>query len=134
MTTFHFELVSPEKLLFSGEVESVVVPGVEGQFTVLKDHAPVISILRAGIVEIYPTASRAPDRLVVRGGFADVAASGLTLLADQATPLEQFDTAQLAQDIRDAEEDLADARTDQAMKIASEKLDQLNELKLALGA
>ncbi|MGO8737668.1 F0F1 ATP synthase subunit epsilon [Rhodoblastus sp.] len=134
MTTFHFELVSPEKLLFSGEVESVVVPGVDGQFTVLKDHAPVMSLLKAGIVEIFATVNRAPERLVVRGGFADVAASGLTLLADQAVPFEQFDTMQLAQDIKNAEEDLADARTDEAIKIASEKLDQLNELKLSLGA
>ncbi len=65
----------------------------------------------------------------MRGGFADVAASGLTLLAEQATPLEQFDTAQLAQEIKNAEEDLADARTDEAKNLAAEKLDQLNELK-----
>ena len=134
MTTFHFELVSPEKLLFSGEVESVVVPGVDGQFMVLKDHAPVMSILKAGLVEIFATASRAPEKLVLRGGFADVASSGLTILADQATPLEQFDTTQLAQDIRDAEEDLADAKTDEELKTAAEKLDQLRELKSALGA
>jgi F-type H+-transporting ATPase subunit epsilon len=134
MTTFHFELVSPERLLFSGEVESVVVPGVEGQFTVLKDHAPVMSILRAGIVEINESPNRAADKLVVRGGFADVAASGLTILADQATPLEQFDTAQLAQEIKNAEEDLADAKTDEAAKFAAEKLDQLNELKAVIEA
>ena len=134
MTTFHFELVSPERLLFSGEVESVVVPGVEGLFEVLKDHAPVMSILKAGIVEIFATLTKAPERLVVRGGFADVAASGLTLLADGATPLEQFDMAQLAQDIRDAEDDLADAKTDEALKSASEKLGQLQELKVVVGA
>ncbi len=133
MTTFHFELVSPEKLLFSGEVESVVVPGVDGQFTVLKDHAPVMSILKAGIVEIYETTNRAPEKLVVGGGFADVAASGLTILADQATPLERFDTTQLAQDIRDAEDDLADAKTDEELKTAAGKLDQLRELKSVLG-
>jgi F-type H+-transporting ATPase subunit epsilon len=134
MTTFHFELVSPEKLLFSGEVEAVVVPGVEGLFTVLKDHAPVMSVLKAGVVEIYEVSAKAPEKLVVQGGFADVAASGLTILADRATPLEQFDTAQLAQDIRNAEEDLADAKTDEALKAASEKLDQLNELKSVLRA
>ncbi len=95
MATFHFELVSPEKLLFSGEVEAVVVPGVEGQFTVMKDHAPVMTVLKAGIVEIDETATK-KSKLFVRGGFADVAGGGLTLLAEQATPIEQFDAAQLA--------------------------------------
>ncbi len=95
MATFHFELVSPEKLLFSGEVEAVVVPGVEGQFTVMKDHAPVMTVLKAGIVEIDETPTK-KSKLFVRGGFADVAGGGLTMLAEQATPLEQFDAAQLA--------------------------------------
>jgi F-type H+-transporting ATPase subunit epsilon len=133
MATFHFELVSPEKILFSGEVEAVVVPGIEGQFTVMKDHAPVMSVLKAGIVEIDETASK-KSKLYVRGGFADVAAGGLTLLAEQATPLEQFDANQLAQEIQNAKEDLADATSEEALKIAAEKLDQLNELKGALGA
>ena len=133
MATFHFELVSPEKILFSGEVESVVVPGIEGQFTVMKDHAPVMTFLKAGIVEIDETASRT-SKLFVRGGFADVASGGLTLLAEQATPLELFDSDQLAQEIQDAKEDLADAETEEARKSAAEKLDQLNELKSALGA
>ena len=80
MAAFHFELVSPEKLLFSGEVEAVVVPGTEGEFTVLKDHAPVISSMRPGIVVI-DEAAAASQRLYVRGGFAEVAPSGLTILA-----------------------------------------------------
>jgi ATP synthase F1 epsilon subunit len=84
MATFHFELVSPEKLLFSGDVEAVVVPGVEGQFTVMKDHAPVMTVLKAGVVEIDESSSK-KSRLFVRGGFADVAGGGLTLLAEQAT-------------------------------------------------
>lgn len=131
MATFHFELVSPEKLLFSGDVEAVVVPGVEGQFTVMKDHAPVMTVLKAGLVEIQETASKT-SKLFVRGGFADVAAGGLTLLAEQATPLEQFDATQLAQEIKNAEEDLADAKTEEALKLAAEKLDQLQELKAAI--
>jgi F-type H+-transporting ATPase subunit epsilon len=133
MATFHFELVSPEKLLFSGEVEAVVVPGVEGQFTVMKDHAPVMTVLKAGIVEIDEAPNR-KSRLFVRGGFADVAAGGLTLLAEQATPLEQFDSARLAQEIKNAEEDLADATSEEALKLAADKLDQLNELKAAVAA
>lgn len=133
MATFHFELVSPEKLLFSGDVEGVVVPGIEGQFTVLKDHAPVMTVLKAGIVEIDETPAK-KTRLFVRGGFADVAGGGLTLLAEQALPLEQFDAPRLAVEIKNAEEDLADAKTEEAKKLAAEKLDQLNELKEAVAA
>ena len=133
MATFHFELVSPEKLMFSGEVEAVVVPGIEGQFTVLKDHAPVMTVLKAGIVEIDETSAK-KTRLFVRGGFADVSGGGLTLLAEQASPLEQFDASRLAAEIKNAEEDLADAKTDEAKKLAAEKLDQLNELKEAVAA
>ena len=96
MATFHFELVSPEKLLFSGDVEAVVVPGLEGQFTVMKDHAPVMTVLKAGIVEIDETASKT-TKLFVRGGFADIAGGVLTILAEQAKPLAEFDSAQLAQ-------------------------------------
>jgi F-type H+-transporting ATPase subunit epsilon len=133
MATFHFELVSPEKLLFSGEVEAVVVPGIEGQFTVMKDHAPVMTVLKAGIVEIDETATK-KTRLFVRGGFADVADGGLTLLAEQAAPLEQFDALRLAAEIKNAEEDLADAKTEEAKKLAADKLDQLSELKTAITA
>jgi F-type H+-transporting ATPase subunit epsilon len=132
MTTFHFELVSPEKLLFSGDVEAVVVPGVEGQFTVMKDHAPVMTVLKAGIVEIDETASKS-SKLFVRGGFADVAGGRLTLLAEQATPIDQFDATQLSREIKNAEEDLNDAKTEEAKNLAAEKLDQLTELRAALG-
>jgi F-type H+-transporting ATPase subunit epsilon len=132
MATFHFELVSPEKLLFSGEVEAVVVPGVEGLFTVMKDHAPVMTVLKAGVVEIDETPSK-KAKLFVRGGFADVANGGLTILAEQAKPLEELDAAVLAQEIKNAEEDLADARTEETKKLAAEKIDQLTELKAALG-
>jgi F-type H+-transporting ATPase subunit epsilon len=133
MATFHFELVSPEKLLFSGDVEAVVVPGIEGQFTVMKDHAPVMTIMKAGIVEIDETSAK-KTRLFVRGGFADVAGGGLTILAEQAMPLEQLDAAQLAAQIKNAEEDLTDAKTEATKNAASEKLDQLHELKAALAA
>jgi len=97
----------------------------------MKDHAPVMTVLKAGIVEIDETATK-KSKLYVRGGFADVAAGGLTLLAEQATPLEQFDAARLAQEIRNVEEDLADATSDESRKAAAEKLDQLNELKAAI--
>ena len=132
MAAFHFELVSPEKLLFSGEVESVVVPGAEGAFTVLKDHAPVMSTLKPGLVEVSQGAGKA-QRLFVRGGFADVAAGGLTILAGQAIPVEDLDAGRIGAEIRNAEEDVADAKSDEARRVASEKLAQLGELKAALG-
>ena len=133
MATFHFELVSPEKLLYSGDVEAVVVPGAEGQYTVMKDHAPVMTVLKAGIVEIKETPTK-NSKLFVRGGFADVAGGVLTILAELAKPLEDFDAAQLAQEIKNAEEDLADAKTEEARKLAAQKLDQLGELKSAIAA
>jgi F-type H+-transporting ATPase subunit epsilon len=132
MAAFHFELVSPEQLLFSGEVESVVVPGTEGQFTVLKDHAPVMTTLKPGVVEVIESASRT-QRIFVRGGFADVAPTGLTLLAEQAIAVEQLDASKLADEIQNAEEDAADATEGEAKRAANEKLDQLRELKAALG-
>lgn len=131
MAAFHFELVAPEKLVFSGEVAAVVVPGSEGEFTVLKDHAPLMSTTKPGIVEIEESAAR-KLRFFVRGGFADVGPAGLTILAEHAIPLEELDAAKIAADIKDAEEDVADARTDEARRLAAEKRDQLLELKDAL--
>jgi F-type H+-transporting ATPase subunit epsilon len=128
---FHFELVSPEKLLFSGDVDSVIVPGSEGEFTVFAGHAPFMSTLRPGVVAIAEGAGK-NQRLFVRGGFADVAPTGLTILAEQAIPLAELDSAKLDADIKDAEEDAADATTDDARRVASEKRDQLRELKAAL--
>src|SRR5258707_9748200 len=84
MATFHFDLVSPEKLLFSGEVNQVDVPGSEGDFGVLAGHAPLITTLRPGILVIY--GERGALRIVVDGGFAEVGPGGLTVLADMAGP------------------------------------------------
>ena len=131
MAAFHFELVSPEKLLFSGEVESVVVPGTEGDFQVMKDHAPVMSALKPGVAIVEENASNT-IRLFVRGGFAEVSANGLTILAEEALPLEELNAERIAQEIKDAEEDLADAKTEAARRSAAERLEQLKELKAAL--
>jgi F-type H+-transporting ATPase subunit epsilon len=131
MPAFHFELVSPEKLVFSGDVEAVVIPGTEGEFTVLKDHAPFMSVLKPGVIEI-DLATSSKTKLFVRGGFADVAPAGLTILAEFAIPLEELDLAKISADIKDAEEDVADAKTDEIRRLASEKRDQLLELKAAL--
>jgi F-type H+-transporting ATPase subunit epsilon len=131
MTTFHFELVSPERLVFAGEVTQVDVPGEEGEFGVLAGHAPYIATLKPGMLTIY--GDGAPQRIVVRGGFAEMGPTGLTVLAEQATPLAEIDAATIAQSIKDAEEDLADADSDAARDKARERLDQLNALKSALG-
>lgn len=133
MAAFHFELVSPEKLLFSGDVESVVAPGAEGQFTVLKDHAPVMTTLKSGVVAISADDGKV-EKLFVRGGFADVNAAGFTILAELAVPLAEIDAAKLDADIKNAREDLADAKSEDARRAASEKLSQLEEMRASLGA
>ncbi|MGJ0506250.1 MAG: F0F1 ATP synthase subunit epsilon [Methylocystis sp.] len=133
MAAFHFELVSPEKLLFSGDVESVVAPGAEGQFTVLKDHAPVMTTLKSGVVTIAGNDGKV-EKLFVRGGFADVNAGGFTILAELALSLAEIDAARLDADIKDAREDVSDAKTDEARRAASDKLAQLEEMRAAIGA
>src|ERR1700757_3908575 len=106
MATFHFELVSPERLLFAGEVTQVDVPGEEGEFGVLAGHAPYVATLKPGLLTIH--GEGAPQRIVVRGGFAEVGPSGLTVLAEQATPAEEFDPTMIEEAIKDAQEDIAD--------------------------
>jgi F-type H+-transporting ATPase subunit epsilon len=131
MPSFPFELVAPEKLIFAGEVEAVVVPGTEGEFTVLKDHAPVMAMLKPGVVEIDQSAGQ-KTKLFVRGGFAEVSPAGLTILAEQAIALEELNAAELDADLKAAEEDIADAPTDEARRIATEQRDHLLELRAAL--
>lgn len=127
MATFSFELVSPERVLFSGEATQVVVPASEGEITVLANHAPFMSALRSGIVTIDNG-----QRLFVRGGFADVSPAGLTVLAEQAVPLDEINVEALSGQIRNAEEDLRDAKTDDARLRAQGKLDGLNAMMAAI--
>lgn len=127
MATFPFELVSPERVLFSGEATQVVVPASEGEITVLANHAPFMSALRSGIVTI-----DGGKRLFVRGGFADVSPAGLTVLAEQAVPVEEINVEALAADIRNAEEDLRDAKTDEARTRAQARLAGLNAMMAAI--
>ena len=131
MAAFHFELVSPERLIFSGEVEQVVVPGSEGAFTVLANHGPVMSTIRPGVVEIVESASKS-SRLFVRGGFADVSPKGLTILAEQAIPVAELDAAKIDAELRAAEEDVEDASNDTTRAAAMLRRDQLRELRSAL--
>jgi F-type H+-transporting ATPase subunit epsilon len=130
MATFHFDLVSPEKLLFSGEVEQVDVPGSEGEFGVLAGHAPLVTTLRPGILVIH--GERDALRVVVDAGFAEVGPAGLTVLANMAVPVEEFDVAELAGVIKDTEEDVADEKDGWTRDKLAQKLDRLRALQAAL--
>ena len=132
MTTFHFELVSPERLMFSGEVIQVDVPGEEGDFGVLAGHAPVVATIRPGVLTIHSDQT-APVMIVVRGGFAEVSASGVTVLAQEVVPVDEIEPDTIHQAIKDAEEDVADAKTDADRNRAAARLDHLKTLKDALG-
>jgi F-type H+-transporting ATPase subunit epsilon len=130
MTTFKFELVSPERLLMSEDVEQVVVPGSEGDFTVLAGHAPVLSTLRPGVMDVKLPGGKA-KRLYVKAGFAEVDPESLTVLAQQAIDVDEIDANWLAQSIKNAEEDLADAKTDAARLNANAALSHLRALEAA---
>jgi F-type H+-transporting ATPase subunit epsilon len=128
--SLHFELVSPARLLFSGDVTSVQIPGSEGEMTILPNHAPVLSTLKPGVVTVEKAGGQ--DRIFVKGGFAEVNAKGLTVLAETAIPMADFDSATLAQQIKNAEEDVADAKTDTSKQKAQETLDHLKALQAAM--
>ena len=128
MAGFTFELVSPEKLLFSGDVEEVVIPGTEGDFAVLKDHAPVISALRPGVLS-YKDAKGDKQTLFVRGGFADVSANGLIVLAEQAVPLAEMNDERFAHEVKLASDELAAASSEDHRRLASERLAQIETLR-----
>ncbi len=132
MAALHFELVSPERLLMSGEVAEVQVPGMEGEFTVMPNHAPVLSTLRPGVVGIKGT-DGSDTRFFVRGGFAEVNPKGLTILAEQAILMAELSAEMLAQEVKNAEEDVADAGDDaDKRQRAQERLDQLRQLQSSL--
>jgi len=131
MATFPFELVSPTRLVFSGEVEQVDVPGSEGDFGVLAGHAPFVSTLRPGILTIREGGGA--KRLYVRDGFAEVNPKGLTVLAETAVPVEELDREEFAAGLRKAEEAVAGAKDEAARWKAIERLDQLKTAAAALG-
>ena len=108
MATFHFDLVSPEKVAFSGDVDQVDVPGVEGDFGVLAGHAPVVAAIRPGILTV--TTGSSQQKIVVLGGIAEVSEKGLTVLADVATPAPDMDLQEFAATIQTMEQQLPRAR------------------------
>jgi len=125
--TFQFELVTPERLLLAGEAEQVVVPGVEGDFAVLSGHAPVISTLRAGILEI--TMTDAKRRVFVKKGIAEADSERLTILAQTAIDVDEFDSQRIADELKVAEAELAEAPDDQSKLLAETLVDQLKRLQ-----
>lgn len=98
MSTFHFELVAPERILYSGEVEAVELPAAEGDMTVLAGHAPLMTVLQAGFLVIAEGGSKG-KRILVQGGFADIGPKGATVLAERATPIEELTVASLEREI-----------------------------------
>lgn len=119
---FHFELVTPERLLIDMEAAHVVVPGEDGEFGVLPGHAPVMSALRPGIVQVEEHEGDTPRRLFVPGGFAEVTAERLTLLAGDAIDPAGVDAADLDRKIRDAEADATEAKDEVVRRRAEDSL------------
>lgn len=130
---FKFELVSPERLLVSEEVESVIIPGADGEMTVMARHAPVMSTIKPGVVTVKPV-SGAEQRFVVFGGFADILPEGCTLLAESAVAVKDIDRNDLARRIGEAKEDVADARDEMTRTKAEQYLAHLTTLEGALAA
>ncbi|QYO76701.1 F0F1 ATP synthase subunit epsilon [Devosia salina] len=125
------EIVSPERLVLSETVMSVTVPGTEGYFTVMDDHAPFMTTLKPGFITVTKSGG-ASDVYFVKGGFADVSASGLTILAEQSVPFTDFDHADLQAQIKAAEEELNRAATPEDKSYAQEVVSGL--LNLAIEA
>jgi F-type H+-transporting ATPase subunit epsilon len=121
MATFHFNLVAPDKLLFSGEVDQVDIPGMDGDFGVLADHAPLVALLRPGVLTVKVGADA--QRIVIFGGFAEVSPQGLTVLADYATSLEDLDLAMLAARIAETEEKIKRIEVGSLLDRELERLD-----------
>ena len=128
MATFKFELVSPERILFSGEVVSVIVPSTEGEMTVLAGHAPLVATLKAGIVFVQTTSENGKE-FFVNGGLVEVNQETMTILAEQGKFLEDVDSAVLDAEILTAETRLAGSHNDDEKKRLREALVQLREFK-----
>ena len=124
----HFELVSPHKLLESGEVAMVVVPGSEGDFAVMPGLAPTISTLRPGVIDVYRTDGATPERIFIHGGFADAAMNRLTILADDAVHVEHLTKETIQERIAKVREDIAAAESEEVRAVHESALEQLMDL------
>ncbi len=131
MATFHFDLVSPEKLAFSGEVDQVDIPGWEGDFGVLAGHAPVVAAIRPGILTII--IGNARQKVIVLGGLAEVSEKGLTVLADVATSIEELDRTAFAEQISTMEAKLAETEGSE-LDLAIARLDHYKSIQSQLSS
>ena len=131
MATFHFDLVSPEKLTFSGEVDQVDVPGVEGDFGVLAGHAPVVAVIRPGILTVSSGGTK--QKIIVLGGLAEVSDKGLTVLADVATSMQDLDRTKFAEQIAGMEAKLAEKEGSELDR-AVERLDHYKSIQSQLNS
>jgi F-type H+-transporting ATPase subunit epsilon len=130
MATFQFNLVSPEKLLFTGEVNQVDVPGAEGDFGVLAGHAPFVTTMRPGILTVHREGGAL--RVAVSGGFAEVSDAGLTVLADAAAAVEDANRDAFAGYVKEAEDAAAKAPEGAQKDKLVLRAAQLKELQAAL--
>ncbi|RTL50037.1 MAG: F0F1 ATP synthase subunit epsilon [Bradyrhizobiaceae bacterium] len=125
--TFHFDLVSPEKIVFSGDVEQVDIPGVEGDFGVLAGHSPLVASVRPGIMTV--TVNGKHEKIIVLGGLAEVSDKGLTVLADTATTMAELDRVAFASQIAEMEENLKDEEPGNALDRAISRLDHFKVIQ-----
>jgi F-type H+-transporting ATPase subunit epsilon len=126
MATFHFDLVSPEKLAFSGDVDQVDIPGVEGDFGVMAGHAPVVATIRPGVMTV--TTGGMKQKIIVLGGLAEVSDKGLTVLADVATSVDDIDHAAFAAEIAEMEAKLSE-KEGSALDRYIERLDHFKTIQ-----
>ena len=131
MATFHFDLVSPEQLAFSGDVDQVDVPGREGDFGVMAGAAPMVAALRPGIMTIISGTTK--QTIIVLGGLAEVNEKGLTVLADVATSLQDLDRTAFASDIAAMEAKLAE-KEGSTLDQAIEQLDHFKVIQLQINS
>lgn len=124
--TFKFELVSPERVLMSVDAEQVVVPGADGDFAVLPGHAPLITTLRPGVLDVMAGGSK--RRVLVKSGFAEVDPARLTILAQSAYDIDDLTPAIVAKELSAAEAELASAQTDAARSNADDLVNELRRL------
>jgi F-type H+-transporting ATPase subunit epsilon len=131
MATLHFELVAPERVIFSGEVEAVLLPASEGDMTVLPGHEPTMTALKAGFV-VFTNHKNDGSRVLVRGGFAEISASGVAVLAERATPVEELTAEKIDREIDEARM-VRDGSSDHEARQAADMLvAQLREARAAL--
>lgn len=127
--TFNFELVSPERILVSEPAWQVVIPGEEGYFGVRAGHMSLIAAIKPGVVEVYKSEGAAPEKIFIAGGFADVTAANCTVLAEQATNVNEIDAAAVQKSINDLNDELKISQ-DQAEKSFIQNKLQIATLKL----